>query len=84
MKFKAYLREDGKIAIRNKTLIICIDECCDGVAKQIAKKFDDVVVLTNSNTCMLGGNEEIFNQLIAVANNPNIAAVLVISMGCGS
>lgn len=84
MKFKAYLREDGKIAIRNKTLIICVDECCDGVAKQIAKKFDDVVVLTNSNTCMLGGNEEIFNQLIAVANNPNIAAVLVISMGCGS
>jgi altronate dehydratase large subunit len=33
---------------------------------------------------MLGGNEETLNQMIANGNNPNVAGVLVIAMGCGS
>jgi altronate dehydratase large subunit len=84
MNFKGYLRPDGTIGIRNKLLIIGVDECCEGIARSIAKNFDDAVVLTNWYTCMLGGNEETLNQLIAVGKNPNVAGVLVIAMGCGS
>lgn len=84
MYFKGYKRKDGKVGIRNKYLIVSVDECCEGVARNIARGFDDVVVLTNAYTCMLGGNEETFNQMKAIAAHPNIVGVLVIAMGCGS
>lgn len=84
MNFKGYLREDGSVGIRNKILIIAVDECCDGIANSIANGYEDVVVLTNWYTCMLGGNEESLQQMIANAQNPNVAACLVIAMGCGS
>lgn len=84
VNFKGYRRDDGSIGIRNKTLIIAVDECCDGIARNISEKVKDSVVLTNSYTCMLGGNEETFNQMIAVGKNPNVGGVLVIAMGCGS
>lgn len=84
MNFKGYRRPNGTIGIRNKMLIIAVDECCDGIARKIAERYEDAVVLTNAYTCMLGGNEETFNQLIAVGKNPNVAGVLVVAMGCGS
>ncbi len=84
LAFKGYGRPDGSVGIRNKLLIIAVDECCEGIARSVAKEFDDAVVLTNWYTCMLGGNEEIYNQMIAVGENPNVAGVLVIAMGCGS
>ncbi len=82
--FTGYLRPNGQIGIRNKLLIIAVDECCDGIARNIAKPFEEAVVLTNWYTCMLGGNEETFHQMIAVGQNPNVGGVLVVSMGCGS
>jgi len=84
MNFKGYLRPDGSVGIRNRFLIVSVDECCDGIARAIAKSSEDAVVLTNAYTCMLGGNEETLNQMIANAENPNVAAVLVLAMGCGS
>lgn len=84
MFFKGYRRKDGKVGIRNKYLIISVDECCEGIARNISKNFEDVIVLTNAYTCMLGGNEETFNQMKAVAEHPNIVGVLVLAMGCGS
>lgn len=84
MKFMGYKRPDGTVGIRNKILIISVDECCEGIARHIAKDFDDAVLLTNYYTCMLGGNEETFHQMIEVGKNPNVAACLVIAMGCGS
>ena len=68
MKFNGYVRPDGKLGIRNKVLIVTLDECCDGLAKRIAEGLDDVVVLTNHYTCMLGGNEETFYQMAAVCS----------------
>lgn len=84
MSFLGYKRADGKVGIRNKILIIAVDECCLGIAKQISKNDDDCIILINHYTCMLGGNEESFNQLIYTANNPNVVGVVVIAMGCGS
>ena len=77
--FRGFLRPNGQIGIRNKLLIIAVDECCDGIARHIAKPFQEAVVLTNWYTCMLGGNEETFHQMIAVGQNPNVGGVLEIS-----
>lgn len=84
MKFLGYERQDGSVGIRNKILIISVDECCEGIARAIAGTDDSVVVLTNAYTCMLGGNEETFHQMAAVGQNPNVSGVLVLAMGCGS
>lgn len=84
MEFMGYRRPDGSVGIRNKILIIAVDECCEGIARGIARHSEAAVVMTNWYTCMLGGNEETFNQMIAVGKNPNVAAVMVIAMGCGS
>lgn len=84
MEFLGYRREDGQIGIRNKILIISVDECCDGIARKIGETSENTVILTNWYTCMLGGNEETFNQMIAVGKSPNVAGVLVLAMGCGS
>ena len=70
MNFLGYKRPDGTVGIRNKILIISVDECCDGIARKIAEKSENAVVLTNWYTCMLGGNEETFNQMIEVSKNP--------------
>lgn len=84
MEFLGYERADGQIGIRNKILIISVDECCDGIARKIGEVSKNSVILTNLYTCMLGGNEETFNQMITVGKSPNVAAVLVLAMGCGS
>lgn len=84
MEFMGYERPDGSVGIRNKILIIAVDECCEGIARGIARHSENAVVLTNWYTCMLGGNEETFRQMIAVGKNPNVAAVIIIAMGCGS
>ncbi len=84
MDFLGYVRPDGKVGIRNKVLIMSVDECMAGVAEKIGAAIEDAVVVTNHYTCMLAGNEEILHNLIGLALNPNIAAVLVLSMGCGS
>ena len=84
MEFLGYERPDGTVGIRNKILIVSVDECCDGIARKIGESSKNTVILTNWYTCMLGGNEETFNQLIEVSKSPNIASVLIIAMGCGS
>lgn len=56
MKFLGYERADKSVGIRNKILIVSVDECCDGIARKIAENSENSVVLTNWYTCMLGGN----------------------------
>ena len=82
--FKGYPRPNGKVGIRNHVMVIAVDECCDGIARNISKSIKDCVVVTNHYTCMYGGNEEMVDTMIHAGMNPNIAGVLVVAMGCGS
>ncbi len=82
--FQGYKRPNGQVGIRNHVLIIAIDECAEGIAQAIKLKVPECVVVTNHYTCMYGGNEEMVNTMIGAALNPNVAAVLVLNMGCGS
>jgi len=82
--FRGYQRADGSVGIRNLIMIIAADECAEGIARAISEKTPGSVVITNYNTCMYGGNEEMIGTMINAATNPNIAGALVINMGCGS
>ncbi len=82
--FKGYQRQDGSVGIRNLVLIMAVDECAEGIARAISDKISNSVVVTNYNTCMYGGNEEMIATMTNTACNPNVAGALVIAMGCGS
>lgn len=82
--FKGYPRQNGTFGIRNHLLIIAVDECCEGIARNISKEIQNSIVVTNHYTCMYGGNEEMVDTIIHTGMNPNVAGVLVIAMGCGS
>ncbi|MBY6107570.1 UxaA family hydrolase [Ferrimonas balearica] len=82
--FTGFGRADGSVGIRNHVLIMAVDECCEGIARAIADSIDSGIVVTNYNTCMYGGNEEMINTMIHTGVNPNVAGVLVLAMGCGS
>lgn len=85
LTFKGYVRSDGGVGVRNRLLIIGVDECIDGVCRAVAADYGaEAAVLTNFVTCMLGGNEELVHNLIGVGKNPNVGGVLVVAMGCGS
>ncbi len=84
MKIKAYKRKNGKVGIRNKIVIMSVDECLDGIARSIASEYKDIVIVTNHYTCMYGGNEELVQNMIGIGKNPNVSRVLLLTMGCGS
>ena len=82
--FSGFRRPDGRAGIRNHVLILAIDECAEGIARAISQKVPGTVVVTNYNTCMYGGNEELVGTMVGAALNPNVAGALLLNMGCGS
>ena len=77
-----YLREDGKIGIRNAILVCYTVECAKFAAQEIAEKFDDNVQLVGFSGCY--PNEYAQNVIEAITTHPNVGAVLLISLGCES
>lgn len=86
MNFKGYRRENGSIGVRNHILILSSTVCANHVADQIASKIKGTVAFCHSNGCgQLGIDmEQTYNTLVGIGKNPNVAAVLVIGLGCES
>ncbi len=84
MKFNGYLRPDGKVGIRNYLAIIPTSVCAAVVASNIASQVSKSVALPNQHGCCQIGadHEQTVNTLIGLGKNPNIAAVLVVGLGC--
>lgn len=84
MKFKGYLRPDGKVGIRNHLAILPTSVCATTVAFQIASQVPQAVALANQHGCCQIGadHEQTVNTLIGLGKNPNVAAVLVVGLGC--
>jgi len=74
-----FRRSDGKIGIRNYVAVIFTVECARKVAFSIGKDFSEVRVFGFSG-CQY--NEKAFKTLVGLGKNPNIGAVLVVSLGC--
>lgn len=84
MKFKGYRRPNGQIGVRNYIGVIPSVFCANDVAKRIADQVDDAVYLQHPVGCsQVGADLEITARtLIAMGNHPNLAAVLVVGLGC--
>ena len=80
MKFYGYERPDGSVGIRNILLVMSVADCSEPVARMIANGTDGAVAITQHYGCIPG--EMVANTLIGVGENPNVAAVLLVGMGC--
>lgn len=80
MKFQGYERPDGSVGVRNHILVMAVADCAEPVARMIANGTEGAVAVTQHYGCIPG--EMVANILIGVGKSPNVAAVLLVGMGC--
>jgi altronate dehydratase large subunit len=80
MNFLGYERPDGSVGIRNLIVVMSVADCSEPVARMIAEGAEGAVAITQHYGCIPG--QMVANNLIGVGENPNVAAVLLIGMGC--
>ncbi|MCA9116071.1 MAG: altronate dehydratase [Planctomycetaceae bacterium] len=95
--FPGYRRADGRIATRNYIALISTVNCSATTARNVAAAFDQslladypqidgVVALTHQGGCAMqyGGedHEQLSRTLAGFARHPNIAAYLILGLGC--
>jgi altronate dehydratase large subunit len=82
--FLGYRREDGTVGIRNYVLILPTVVCAGHVARRIAEEVPGTIPLAHEHGCAQSGDdkERTKRTLVGIAKNPNVAAVLIIGLGC--
>jgi len=86
MRIFGYEREDGSIGFRNYVAILPSVGCAGEVATRIANHVEGAVAIIHHQGCIqLGSDLEVtVRTLIGLGRNPNVAAVLVVGLGCES
>ncbi|MBT6337688.1 MAG: UxaA family hydrolase, partial [Desulfobacula sp.] len=84
MKFLGYRRPNGKVGTRNYVGIISTVVCANEVAKGIADRVSGTVFFTHQQGCCQTPPDltRVTETLCGLGCNPNLAAVLLISLGC--
>ncbi|MFC1956836.1 UxaA family hydrolase [Chloroflexota bacterium] len=84
MELKGYKRPDGRVGFRNHVLILPTVMCSVSVAHSISQEIPGTITVPNDSGCLLlGRDKEIYGRtLVNTAGNPNVAATLVIGLGC--
>ncbi|MFC1563004.1 UxaA family hydrolase [candidate division KSB1 bacterium] len=79
-----YKRENGKAGVRNQVLVIPTVSCALRTAQIIKEELPEVLVVDNQYGCaqIEVDNEQTMVTLAGLGKNPNIAKVLVVSLGC--
>ena len=82
--FMGYRRHNGRAGVRNLVLIIPSVVCSNTVVQRIAQQVPECVFVTHQHGCSQVGDdvEQTRATLIGYATNPNVAGVLVVSLGC--
>lgn len=89
LSFQGYLREDGRVGVRNELWIIPTVGCVSHVAERLAEEFQKRTPLTvralkhEYGCSQLGGDHENTKKVLAaLALHPNAGGVLVLGLGC--
>ena len=79
--WKGFKRQDGRIGIRNKLLVIYTVECSHFVADEIVRRMNcSEVEVVGFQGCT--DNEYAVRLLISLIRHPNVGAVLTVGLGC--
>jgi altronate dehydratase large subunit len=86
MMFKGYRRVNGSVGTRNYIGILSMVVCANEVATRIARQIRGAAVFTHQQGCSQtpGDINRVTNTLIGLGRNPNLASVLLVSLGCES
>jgi altronate dehydratase large subunit len=84
MEFPGYLRPNGRAGIRNYVAIIPVTSCSNELACAIADGAAGSVPILHNYGCMRlkPDNERAHRTLAGLGSNPNVAATLLVEMGC--
>ena len=90
--FDGYLREDGRVGIRNEAWIIPTVGCVNAIARTIESQsqsfqtdhIDGIFAYSHPHGCsQLDGDQERTQKILSgLVHSPNAGAVLVLSLGC--
>ncbi len=84
MGFMGYRRPDGKCGVRNHVMVLSSVSCANGVVNAIGRQVPEVKPVTHPEGCGRGITDvEITGRTVAgLCKNPNVAAVLIVGLGC--
>lgn len=84
MRFMGYHRPNGTVGVRNHVLVLPSVMCSNHVVELIGKKVPQAVTLGHPTGCsQIGADfEQTKRTLAGFAANPNVAACLVVGLGC--
>jgi len=84
MEFWGYPRPDGRVGVRNLVAVIPSVYCAEVVARRIAQQLQGAVSLHHKVGCsQVGLDLEIAARTLkSFGKHPNVAAVLVVGLGC--
>lgn len=82
--FLGYPREDGRVGVRNHVLVLSSVACANGVVNAIGRAVPEVKVIVHPEGCGRGPADVgiAWRTLSGLGKNPNVAAVLVVGLGC--
>lgn len=92
--FKGYIREDGRVGVRNEIWIVptvsCVNQNASIIARRALEKFgkteniDGIYEFTHPYGCSQLGQDHLNTQTILanLVNHPNAGAVLILGLGC--
>ena len=81
-KFIGYRRENGKVGVRNYTIILPLDDLSNAASEAVANNIKGTMALPHPYGRLQFGEdlELFFRTLIGTGTNPNVAAVVVIGI----
>lgn len=84
MKFKGYIRQNGKVGSRNLVAVIPSVVCANDVAQAIVHQVQGTVgYFHHQGCCQLPPDlKRVTDTLISLGSSPNVGAALVVSLGC--
>ncbi|MGD1820193.1 MAG: UxaA family hydrolase [Pleomorphochaeta sp.] len=83
-KFYGYVRKDGKVGTRNYVAVIPSVVCVDEVVESIVHNTSGTQgIIHHQGCCQTPPDlERITDCLIKIGENPNVGAILIVSLGC--
>lgn len=84
MEFMGYVRKDGSVGSRNFVAVIPSVTCANDVAQAICRQVQGTVTYLHHQGCcqMPPDLTRVTDTLISLGCSPNVAAVLIVSLGC--
>jgi altronate dehydratase large subunit len=86
LTFMGYRRRDGRAGVRNHVLVLPTVQCANGVVRRIGQRVPGAVAVPHVYGCSQLGDDlaQTTRVLEEFAGHPNVAAVLLVSLGCES